>query len=322
MSPKRKWCVALGLLLLAGTAAVLWGIRASRYRFSPSPAPLLAISCSTPGAVLWVDGMPRGGLPGSVALPDEGIAVRISHPGHAAWSRRIGRGDAEACSYVLQVELAEATPTLCSLAVASQPSAALVRLDGIAMGSTPLSLSGLRAGRHVLSLYLAGYDPVEQAVELVPGEPPLSLRLPLSNQLVAVYQALLAHEPGQLGHYADLGHQYVVDGEFGKAADTLVAGVKQFALSPQADYARLWDELECALRETYSVGTTEERRRLSEDLDGRLRQVCSPATCDSPHLCEAYAKLVSRVGHVHEAKRLRDAAHEKFRTLATKETQQ
>ncbi len=322
MSPKRKWYVVLGLLILAGTAAVLGAIRTGWHQRLSSPSPLLAVSCSTPDAVLWVDGIPRGGLPGSVAIPDEGVAVRISHPGRAAWSRRIARGEAEACGYALRVELAEATAASCSLTVTSQPSAAMVRLDGAAMGSTPLSLSGLRAGRHVLSLHLAGYDPVEQAVDLVPGEPWPSLHLSLPNQLVAVYQALLAREPDQLGHYADLGHQYVVDGEFGKATDALVAGVRQFALCPQADYSRLWDELECALREAYSVGTPEERRGLSKALDERLREICSPAACDRPHLCEAYAKLVSRAGHVHEAKRLRDAAHEKFRTPAVKETQQ
>ena len=55
------------------------------------------------------------------------------------------------------------------LSVISRPPGALVRLDGRAVGKTPLRLSAIRAGAHVVRLELNGYLPWSSAIQVVSG---------------------------------------------------------------------------------------------------------------------------------------------------------
>jgi len=55
------------------------------------------------------------------------------------------------------------------LLVISRPEGALVRLDGRPVGKTPLRLTAIRAGAHVVRLELSGYLPWTAAIQVVSG---------------------------------------------------------------------------------------------------------------------------------------------------------
>ena len=55
------------------------------------------------------------------------------------------------------------------LSVISRPAGALVRLDGRAVGKTPLRLQAVGAGAHVIRLELTGYLPWTSAIQVVSG---------------------------------------------------------------------------------------------------------------------------------------------------------
>jgi hypothetical protein len=57
-----------------------------------------------------------------------------------------------------------------SLAVLSRPSGARVFVDDRAVGTTPVTLRGIRAGSHVVRLELAGYRRWSTSATVVAGE--------------------------------------------------------------------------------------------------------------------------------------------------------
>jgi hypothetical protein len=54
--------------------------------------------------------------------------------------------------------------------VVSRPPGALVRLDGRAVGKTPIRLPAVSAGSHVIRLELTGYAPWTAGIQVVSGE--------------------------------------------------------------------------------------------------------------------------------------------------------
>ena len=69
-------------------------------------------------------------------------------------------------------------PTTARLRFSSQPSGATVRLDGVAIGTTPLVLPEVDAGTHTVSAILAGYQSEEMRIEVIAGRSQM-VRLPL-----------------------------------------------------------------------------------------------------------------------------------------------
>jgi hypothetical protein len=63
----------------------------------------------------------------------------------------------------------DAAPYVGSLEVTSDPSGAVVLMDGRVVGTTPLRLNGVRAGSHALTLDLDGYQRWSTAVSVVSG---------------------------------------------------------------------------------------------------------------------------------------------------------
>ena len=64
---------------------------------------------------------------------------------------------------------ARSAPTTGELRVSSSPSGATVLLDGRRIGATPVSVSGLRPGRHSLSIRRRGYETSVRPVDIRPG---------------------------------------------------------------------------------------------------------------------------------------------------------
>jgi len=63
------------------------------------------------------------------------------------------------------------TVTTGSVNVYSSPAGASILIDGIYSGTTPKTVDGVPAGKHILRLELSGYNDYEGSIYIVPGQP-------------------------------------------------------------------------------------------------------------------------------------------------------
>lgn len=130
------------------------------------------------GAELRVDGASLGVTPLTTDLTSGKRQVSAALPGYRAASR----GIEVVAGRPLAVPTLRLEPLPGRLSVTSEPSGAVVSVDGAFRGETPLQLD-LPAGRaHRLKLSKAGHDDAEASVSLARGEA-RTLELPLAPQL-------------------------------------------------------------------------------------------------------------------------------------------
>ena len=70
-------------------------------------------------------------------------------------------------------------PASASLTVTTEPPNAMVRIDGVPLGATPLQRAGLAEGGHTIQVELAGYAPAELTLELKAGDLPTPIEFVL-----------------------------------------------------------------------------------------------------------------------------------------------
>lgn len=159
---------------------------------APPPAPAvtetgrLLVRSDPPGATVFVDDVRRGVTPLSLTELDLGTRiVRIQRDGYVAAERSIVLTAARP-SRSLDLSLARrpaAPPPAAapvqrpapaaqagSLLVESRPAGAAVRIDGKAVGTTPLTLASLPPGNYSVQWQLAGYRTLTTTVRVVAGE--------------------------------------------------------------------------------------------------------------------------------------------------------
>jgi len=100
----------------------------------------------------------------------------------------------------ISFEIVPAAPTTGTLQVVSFPSGAAVRLDGTAIGSTPLDRGGVSPGTHTVQLTKSGYQTETRQVTITTGQTtPLQVTLvalPPANQSPS---AAFTHSPASPG---------------------------------------------------------------------------------------------------------------------------
>lgn len=126
----------------------------------------LSVSADKPGATLTVDGKQLGALPyeGELVVGKHSVSVttadgRFGHRGEVL----VRAGQTHSMQLMLR-------PLLGKLTVSSSPAGALVLVDGVKRGKTPLGGLDLPPGPHTVKLSLKGYRTREERVELKAGE--------------------------------------------------------------------------------------------------------------------------------------------------------
>jgi len=135
---------------------------------------------STPaGARVFVDGRDRGSTPAAIRDLARGAhRVRVVQEGYATEERRVtlnAARPAQTLSVTLAPTRAPAARTANgsfhgALSVESRPAGAKVFVDGRLVGTTPMVLSEVTAGSHVIRLDHDGYRRWSSAVRVVAGE--------------------------------------------------------------------------------------------------------------------------------------------------------
>ena len=148
----RSWTRTMGLavVLIALASA---GLVAGRRYFAPNAARAvtgtLVINTNPPGALVSVDGEPRGVSPVNLALDAGAHIVELSGAGEPRSIPVTIVAGTQASQYV---ELQKGSPSLGQLEVRTDPAGARVTLDGVSRGTAPLTIGDLAPGAHTVML--------------------------------------------------------------------------------------------------------------------------------------------------------------------------
>ncbi len=173
-APRRRgpapWLWAAGAVLVLAAAGL--GLRSWRSAAAPPPTPAapsgLRIETDPPGATVSVDGKEVGLSPLTLADVTPGLrTVRVFRDGYAPTELSLEVAPETALA-PLRFSL---QPVEAKGAVTSEPSGAMVTLDGHEAGKTPLDGLRLTPGPHELRVEAAGYRPWRQRIEATAGQP-------------------------------------------------------------------------------------------------------------------------------------------------------
>jgi serine/threonine-protein kinase len=176
-APRRRGLAFMG----AGLAAAVIALYVARGS-DPPPPPIpamrpggLRIETDPPGAAVSLDGQNAGQSPVALLTVRPGVhMVRVSREGYAPAGLTLEVRNGEPLlplRFVME-------PLTAKLHVTSDPAPAVVRVDGQAVGTTPLESFDVAPGRHEVRVERRGYAPAGQTVEGRGGQTvEVSLRL-------------------------------------------------------------------------------------------------------------------------------------------------
>jgi len=137
-----------------------------------SPYGSIAVTSIPPGATLILDGRQRGAAPAIIpgVLPGN-HDLTLSLGGYDDWNQvvSVGSGQTAAVNAVLVVTGGNPAGTG-SLAVTSDPPGAEIYIDGGFKGVSPVTISGLNPGTHILSVTLQGYSNTSANITITAGQ--------------------------------------------------------------------------------------------------------------------------------------------------------
>jgi formylglycine-generating enzyme required for sulfatase activity len=147
------------------------------------------------GARLLVDGSEVGITPQSLQLMAGQHDLTLRLTGYDDWTTSVQA----VANEPLDLGPLALVKSRALLALSSRPAGALVQMDGVFQGRTPLELALVPDQSHEITLTRSGYQPVRQSVQLEPGQrEALELRLG-----VVLGTVRIAAEPADAGLWVD-----------------------------------------------------------------------------------------------------------------------
>ncbi|MDR2855913.1 MAG: PKD domain-containing protein [Methanomicrobiales archaeon] len=135
-----------------------------------SPGGTISVSTSPDGAQVLLDGLSLGEAP--IWKPGVSVgphALTVTAGSHYDWARDIYVSSGEV-SYVTAVLFPQWwTQDTGVVMISSIPGDGMVFVDGIALGQTPVTVSELEAGEHMVRIELLGYEPWEDSITVHKG---------------------------------------------------------------------------------------------------------------------------------------------------------
>ncbi len=128
----------------------------------------LAVSLRTPGATLFIDGKPMEVGPGGTLekeFPSGSYRIKVTKEGHETWERDlvVGAGERVAVSVELKTKEGE-------LFVRTEPSGAVIYLDGKSVGMGSYERKGLSPGTYKIRVVKEGYEAWEEEATVEPDK--------------------------------------------------------------------------------------------------------------------------------------------------------
>jgi serine/threonine-protein kinase len=166
----RQLVVAAAAMALLVSGAAVWRLRqAGAAKAAPLPPPRLQITSEPAAARVFVDERERGKTPFSASDATPGShLVRVERDGYATAQLSVNvpaEGLAPPLNFVLR-------PLVATITIDSDPSA-LVSVDGVAVGQTPITALAVPPGEHEVRLERMGFEAWRETIVLEPGQTPV-----------------------------------------------------------------------------------------------------------------------------------------------------
>ena len=149
----------------------------------------LSFQSEPAGASVLLDGAPPQKPPGTfthVHFGKHQLAASLDGYEPLTQDLQVAKGMDPTIPLKLQRRLVE----IAALSVQSEPAGASVLLDGMPPGQPPGTFTHVRFGKHQLTAFLDGYEPVTQDLQASEGmDPIISVKLPQSDQASPQYLA-------------------------------------------------------------------------------------------------------------------------------------
>ncbi len=173
---RKRWQLAAAAAALIAVAGA--GIPAARRLVGPSPVAsasgTLNVNTNPPGAHVFVDGVERGLTPLTVTLKPGAHAMELRGDGEPRTMPITIAAGGQLAQYI---DLPKGAATVGQLHVRSEPAGARVSVDGVAHGTSPVTIADLMPGEHAVVLE-SDLGTVKQTVTIEAGQT-ASLTVPL-----------------------------------------------------------------------------------------------------------------------------------------------
>jgi len=126
----------------------------------------LYISSNSGSAAVYVDGTYKGTTPLSLSNLNVGShTIKLVKSGYSDWVQMVTIISGQTIN-----KLATMTQLSGSLSITSTPTGALLYVDGVYQGTTPITVNRILIGRHVIKLVKSGYDDWAESLTIVSGQ--------------------------------------------------------------------------------------------------------------------------------------------------------
>ncbi|MFA6931761.1 MAG: PEGA domain-containing protein [Lentisphaeria bacterium] len=278
-------------------------------------SPRILIESNPSAAALWEEDELLGYTPLSLPLPENNARSLIIRQLGCQEVKLIVEATLKKQDQQILVKLSPLGDITFCLTCTSTPPGADFFLNGEFKGRTPLEISGLTAGEHEFILRHKDRQEVRKTLFLSNQSPETSsLHIELPSQLVAFYRQQIETEPKVLQHYADLGHQLILDGQLSAAIATFKTGLL-ISLSGQGagEDHRLWSEVDRVITKQYDYGSDEVVLQANRELLNMLRELKKEfPVSDSIFLYMNYAACADQLNFRQEAQNIFDEAWSKW----------
>jgi hypothetical protein len=191
ITSRRRWPLAAAAVLVALAAA---GVPTARRYMAPAAAVstdgTLVVTTNPPGAQLFIDGVERGVTPLTLTVNPGAHSLELRGNG----APRLMPITITAGSQVSQyIELPTSSSTFGQLRIRTEPAGALVSVDGVARGTSPVTVADLPPGEHAVVLE-SDLGTIKQSVTIEAGNT-ASLMVPLAapdGAMVSGWMAITA----------------------------------------------------------------------------------------------------------------------------------
>ncbi|MBI4486603.1 MAG: PEGA domain-containing protein, partial [Acidobacteria bacterium] len=176
--PRSRWLLAAAAVALIALGGA--GMVAARRFAAPSPAVTndgtLVVNTNPPGAHVFVDGVDRGATPLTITLKAGAHAMEVRGDGPPRVMPITISAGGEVAQFI---DLPKGAAQVGQLQVRTEPAGARVSVDGVAHGDSPLTVTDLQPGEHVVVVE-SDLGSVKQTVTVEAGIT-ASLTVPLSG---------------------------------------------------------------------------------------------------------------------------------------------
>src|SRR5262249_58416309 len=167
MGRKRWPLLAAGAVIVAAAVSLPAARRLVSSGGGSQAEGTLVVNTNPPGARLFVDGVERGATPLTVALKPGPHSLEVRGDGAPRLMPVTITTGQQITQYL---ELPKASSAVGQLHVRTEPAGARVSVDGLARGTTPVTIAELTPGEHAVVLE-SDFGSVKQTVTIEAGTP-------------------------------------------------------------------------------------------------------------------------------------------------------